>query len=214
MITAFAAYTSAQINSAAGDLYADTQVELIENNSRLILTTQREAMDNLRLDLHKAYVEEDPASAQRFLDGMSLEAQENYNEEGYFEDAYYDTYTELDIEWLEALIVYDAAFVDSARAVSYQLTVLIMAVGLSFAAWASLSNSNYRMRVAFLVMATLALSAGLFQMMTTPAEVTLPEVYSRNLDLEAILETQQDRLDEIRNLESSLGIMPAETSSE
>ena len=215
LITAYSAYTSAQIDSAAGDLYADTQVDLIENNTHLILTTQREQMDMLRLDLYAAHVDEDPVAAQRFLDGMSLEGVDYVNvDEGYFEDPYYDRFVELDIEWLEALIVYDAAFVDSARAVGYQLTVLIMAVGLSFAAWASLSSANFRMRMVFMMMAIVALVAGIYQMTTVPDEVTLPEVYSRNLFLEGILETQQERLDEIQGLEELLGIMPAEGESE
>jgi hypothetical protein len=89
--------------------------------------------------------------------------------EGPFDQEYYDAmYSEPKAVLEDEAAAFAIAAHDSNRAVAYQLSVLIMAVGLSFAAWASLAGEENKIRIVFLVLSLIALTIGLIHMFSIP----------------------------------------------
>ena len=93
--------------------------------------------------------------------------------EGPFDQAYYDEmYAEPKAILEEEEVAFDSAAHDSNRAVAYPLSVLIMAVGLSFAAWASLAGEENKIRIVFPVLSLIVLTIGLVHMFSVPGPLT------------------------------------------
>lgn len=171
VVTAFAAYRAAAIDSTSTDNYFLAQAHLNDSNSFYLEAGQDIIYDFTTYD---SYVVQDMLGnielSEYYYDQLSDEFWESAErEEGPFDDLYYDT---IYAEAHEALELgeetFNKAAHDSNRAVAYQLTVLIMAVGLSFAAWASLSEGQKPVRFVFTALSVAALVIGLGQMLTIP----------------------------------------------
>lgn len=87
-----------------------------------------------------------------------------------FSDAYYDAmYASANKKFAEADTAFAAAGAFDERGDSLQLVMLITAVGLAFAAWASLLKEESRMRLLFAGLALLATVAGIAAYLMVPA---------------------------------------------
>jgi len=87
-----------------------------------------------------------------------------------FDDAYYEeTYREADALFDEADTLFDVAQQHDERGDRLQLVVMMTAVGLAFAAWASLLGSKSRLRLLFSGLAIIALVLGVVTYFTIPA---------------------------------------------
>jgi predicted outer membrane protein len=171
VITALAAYRAAAIDSTSTDNYFLAQSYLNDSNALYLEQGQDIVYD---FSTYDAYVANDILGNEElsgyYYDQLSDELLAGMErEEGPFDDTYYTAMYKDAQETLElGEETFDSAAHDSNRAVAYQLTVLIMAVGLSFAAWASLSEKNKQVRFIFTVLSVVALVIGLGQMLSIP----------------------------------------------
>ncbi len=171
IMTALAAYKAAVIDSASFDRYFEAQSALNTSNSLYIEANQNIIHDQAIYDY---FASNDFAGNKRladyYFDLFSDELMAAYERDtAAFDEIYYEeVYRSAEDALNESDILFKEASHDSQRAVSYQLTVLIMAVGLSFAAWASLSGQEHRMRTLFASLSVTAFLIGLTQMLTIP----------------------------------------------
>ncbi len=174
VFTAYAAFKSAEIDSTSTDNYFLAQSYLNDANSLYLERGQDIIYDFNAYDSYNIYQEERPEISDYYYDQLSDEAIASMERpSGPFDQTYYD---EMYIEPTSILedeeIAFTSAAHDSNRAVAYQLTVRILAVGLSFAAWASLAEKENRLRNIFLGLSILALIIGLVQMLSIPGPLT------------------------------------------
>lgn len=170
ILTAYAAFMSAQIDLTSTDNYFLAQSLLNDANSLYLERGQDIIYDFEAFDSFIIYAETDPDLSDYFLNAMSDAALSSIDRpDGPFDQAYYDEMYSVPNEILEdEELFFESAAHDSNRAVAYQLTVLIMAVGLSFAAWASLASKQKLTRFIFLLLSVSALIIGLGQMLFIP----------------------------------------------
>jgi hypothetical protein len=171
VITAYAAYQSAAIDSTSTDNYFLAQSHLNDSNAFYLERGQDIIYDFTTFDSYIAHdILGNEELSEYYYDQLSEEFLESADrEEGPFDDGYFDAiYEDAHATLGERDEAFAKATHDSNRAVAYQLTVLIMAVGLSFAAWASLSEANKQVRFIFTFLSTAALIIGLGQMVIIP----------------------------------------------
>lgn len=171
IMTAFAAYRAAVVDSASFDRYFEAQSALNTSNSLYIEANQNVIQDTAMYDNFRSNeFTGNKRLATYYFDLFSDELMAAYERgEAAFDDIYYEEiYKSAEDALSESDILFKKASHDSDRAVSYQLTVLIMAVGLSFAAWASLSGQDQRMRTLFASLSITSFLIGFTQMLTIP----------------------------------------------
>lgn len=174
ILTAYAAFLSAQIDSTSTDNYFLAQSLLNEANSLYIERGQDIIYDFGAFDSFVVYENSDPDISEYYFNAMSEPAIASLDRpDGPFDQGYYDEMYEIPNEIRdEEIELFENAAHDSNRAVAYQLTVLIMAVGLSFAAWSSLASKRRLIQFVFLALSVLALLIGLVQMLFIPGPLT------------------------------------------
>jgi hypothetical protein len=162
VLTALAAYLGAGADSNESDLNVEGQKQLTEANSFYLEANQFVLYDYTMYD--GWYVADDPDIADYFFGNFSIELTDSMDRpEGPFDDQYYDEmYGDADGLYDEALDYFDQAQAAGERAIRMQLLVLIFAVGLALAAYASLLQLGNLIRVVFTFASMLALFLGLF----------------------------------------------------
>jgi hypothetical protein len=161
ILTALAAYQGSIADSQESDLNVEGQKQLTEANSFYLEANQFVIYDYNMYD--GWYVADDPDIADYFYSSFSFELADSLErEEGPFDDQYYDEmYADADNLYDEALNYFDQAQAAGERAIQMQLVVLVFAVGLALAAYASLVETGKRIRAVFAVASMLALIMGL-----------------------------------------------------
>lgn len=162
------AYKSAEIASSSGDNYFKAQVLLSDANFSLIQANQQVDSD---FRMYGKYMENngvDDRVAQSYLESMSEAGYESVKRsknpfKPFDEDYYKELYTRGTNVKKEAKEKFIVGKKDSDRAVDCQLVALILAVGLSFSAWASVIRRD-KLRVLFIILSVLVLVASLSQM--------------------------------------------------
>jgi hypothetical protein len=87
-----------------------------------------------------------------------------------FSDAYYDAmYASANEFWAESDAAFEAAGQWDNRGDGLQLVVLVMALGLAFAAWASLLKEESNMRLLFAALSIIMLVWGVISYLNVPA---------------------------------------------
>lgn len=162
VLTASAAYQGSIADSQESDLNVEGQKQLTEANSFYLEANQFVIYDYTLYD--GWYATEDTEIADYFYGNFSEELTASMDRsEGPFDDEYYDSmYAEADSLYDEALDYFDQAQAAGQRAIQMQLVVLVFAVGLALAAYASLIQPDKRIRVVFAIASILALIMGLF----------------------------------------------------
>ncbi|MGB7874451.1 MAG: hypothetical protein WBL25_08700 [Anaerolineales bacterium] len=166
ILTALAAYQGSIADSQESDLNVAGQKQLTEANSFYLEANQFVLYDYNLYD--GWYITDDPEVADYFYDNFSEELTASMDRsEGPFDDEYYDSmYAGADDLYDEAIDYFDQAQAAGERAIQMQLIVLVFAVGLALAAYASLIQSEKRIRIVFAIASILALIMGLFSYMT------------------------------------------------
>lgn len=87
-----------------------------------------------------------------------------------FSDAYYEAMrADANAYWADSDAAFERAGQWNERGDQLQLVMMIMALGLAFAAWASLLKEESRMRLLFASLAVITLVAGLITYLSVPA---------------------------------------------
>ena len=106
----------------------------------------------------------DDFAADYYQSNFSQELQNSYDRDAVFDDQYYDEmYAYSDDLFNQAFENFDAANAASAREAVFQLAMLLAAVGLAFAAYASLLDDENKMRPLFALMSLLMLVFSVLQ---------------------------------------------------
>lgn len=165
ILTALAAYQGSIADSQESDLNVEGQKQLTEANSFYLEANQFVIYDFNMYD--GWYIADDPEIADYFFANFSEELTASIDRsEGPFDDQYYDSmYAGADDLYDEALNYFDQAQAAGERAIQMQLVVLVFAVGLALAAYASLIQSEKRIRAVFAIASMLALVMGLVSYM-------------------------------------------------
>jgi hypothetical protein len=165
ILTALAAYQGSIADSQESDLNVEGQKQLTEANSFYLEANQFVIYDYNLYD--GWYTTDDLEDADYFYDNFSDELFASMDRaEGPFDDQYYDEmYAYADSLYDEALDYFDQAQAAGERAIQMQLVVLVFAVGLALAAYASLVETGKRIRAVFAVASMLALIMGLVNYM-------------------------------------------------
>lgn len=166
ILTALAAYQGSIADSQESDLNVEGQKLLTEANSFYLEANQFVLYDYTMYD--GWYVADDPEIADYFFGNFSVELSDSMDRAGGpFDDQYYDDmYAEADSLYEEAIDYFDQAQAAGERAIQMQLIVLVFAVGLALAAYASLIQNEKRIRSVFAVASILALIMGLVNYLT------------------------------------------------
>ncbi len=165
VLTALAAYRGSIADSQESDLNVAGQKQLTEANSIYLEANQFVLYDYNLYD--GWYITDDPEIVDYFFGNFSIELTDSMNRaEGPFDDQYYDEmYADADGLYDEAVDYFDQAQAAGERAIRMQLMVLVFAVGLALAAYASLIHSGKRIRAVFAIASMLALAMGLISYM-------------------------------------------------
>ena len=165
VLTALAAYQGSIADSQESDLNVEGQKQLTEANSFYLEANQFVLYDYTMYD--GWYVADDPEIADYFFGNFSTELTDSMDrKEGPFDDQYYDEmYADADGLYEEAVNYFDQAQAAGERAIQMQLIVLVFAVGLALAAYASLIQTEKFIRVVFATASILALFMGLVSYM-------------------------------------------------
>lgn len=166
--TAFAAYQVALADARAGELEVSAIKTLTESNTEFLRSNQEVMLDYAAYDNYVIGGEQDQEVADYYRGGFSLALEASLERaEGPFDDAYFDeTFGEADLLYEEALDLFDAGGAAGAVADRLQLVMLVLAVGLSLAAYASLGDARGRLAQTFVVIATITLIFGLVRLGT------------------------------------------------
>lgn len=165
ILTGFAAYKSAAIGSDSTDNYFIAQTHLTDANLLYIEQGQEILFDRLLYEKMGKNIVSSEEVSKEALESLK-------REEGPFDKAYYESMYKAP----KALIVeqdkaFEIAKYDSDRSVSWQLVVLIMAIGTAFAAWGSIAENESMSKMLFTIFSTLALIAGLIQIIMIPGSM-------------------------------------------
>jgi hypothetical protein len=164
VLTAFSAYQSSLFDSKESDFNVAGQKLLTDSNSMYLETNQFVIYDFSMYDGWYINEGKDDEIAQYYKDSFSESLQASMEREsGPFDDQYYtEMYADADADYAEALTQFEEAQTAGDRADKLQLAVLIFAVGLALAAYASMVDSESNLRVLFAIGSILGLAFGLF----------------------------------------------------
>jgi len=163
VFTATAAYQGALADSAESDFNVEAQKVLSLSNTEFLRATQDIIQDYTMYDGFYLNADTNPEAADYYSGNFSPDLQASLERpEGPFDDEYYDNiYLDADSTYDEAVLNFDKAQAAGDKADRYQLTILVLAVGLSLAAWASLADQQNMMRVVFGILAAIIMIFGL-----------------------------------------------------
>lgn len=170
VFTATTNYASFLVGNKASDYQTQGDRSLAESNTEYIQATQYIIVDYTMYDGYYINRNKDPETVDYYQSNFSDElnasiARNDLNDP--FDKAYYDAmYKDSDTQFNDAFDLYDQADAESNRGAGNQLTMLVAAVGLAFAAYGSLLEETNRLRRIFALMSLilLILSVGQFIM--------------------------------------------------
>jgi hypothetical protein len=168
VFTATAAYQGAIADSAESDYNVEAQKVLSLSNTEFLRANQDIIQDYTMYDGYYLNADTNPEAADYYSANFSPHLQASLARSGGpFDDEYYNSvYLDADTSYDEAVANFDKANLAGDRADRYQLTILVLAVGLSLAAWASLIRQESMMRVLFGVLAAIIFVIGLINFIT------------------------------------------------
>jgi len=159
--TNFATY---QISGMASDHETEGSRLLANSNTEYVRATQFIIQDYTMYDGFYIQHGVDDFAAEYYQANFSPELQASYDRNDVFDDQYYDEmYAYSDDLFTQAFDEFDQANAASEREAGFQLAMLVAAVGLAFAAYASLLGEQNKMRALFSLMAFLLLIYSVFQ---------------------------------------------------
>jgi len=164
VFTAATNYATYQISGIASGLETEGDRLLANSNTEYVLATQYIIQDYTMYDGFYVQQGVDDFAAEYYQANFSSELFSSYEREAAFDDQYYDEmYAYSDDLFDQAFEKFDEANAASEQEAGFQLAMLVAAVGLAFAAYASLLAEQNKMRPMFSLMALLLLGFSVFQ---------------------------------------------------
>lgn len=151
IFTATAAYLGSIADSKEADANVEGEKILSLSNTEFLRVNGDIAQDYSYFDNYYIYTGERDDIAQYYHDNFSDTLLSSMDRaDGPFDDQYYnEMYAEADGSFDEAMAKYDEAQAAGDKADGFQLDVLILAVALSLAAWASIVKEDSKIRPMF-----------------------------------------------------------------
>ena len=169
VFTAVANYATYVVGGNASSHEAEGDRLLADANTSYISTSQYIIVDYTMYDSYYTNYEINADMAEYYRSLFSDTLLSSMARDAPFDKQYYDEmYAEADSTFAEAFAKLDLASAEGEREAGYQLAMLITAVGLAFAAYASLLDESNRLRQIFALMSLimLVLSLGQFLMVS------------------------------------------------
>jgi hypothetical protein len=163
VFTAVASYQGALSDSEQNKAEIQGMQTLNNSNAEYITANQLVFQDFTYYDNWYWNQDTDPDFADYYYNDLSDSLQSAIERDGEWDDTYYEEMYAYANELLEESSAhFDLAGQYDDRGDNLQLVMLIMALGLAFAAWASLLKEESNMRALFAAFAIITLSAGLY----------------------------------------------------
>lgn len=170
VLTALASYQGSIADSKQNEHEIKAMQELNDGNAEYLSANQFIVYDFSMYD--GWYTTDDEEKAAYYEESYSQELQDSIvnNPDDIFGEDYYNAmYAEANAYWEESDADFETAGAWDNRGDGLQLVVLIMALGLAFAAWASLLKEENNMRMVFSVLAIIMLVYGLITYLGVPS---------------------------------------------
>jgi hypothetical protein len=169
VLIAAAAYQSSLFDSKESDFNVEGQKQLTESNSMYLEANQFVIYD---YQLYDGWYVNDGVNdelAQYYMDSFSEELTASLSRpDGLFDDEYYtEMYADAEATYDESMTAFEDANGAGDKADQLQLVVLIFAVGLALAAYASMLDKEAKLRFFFGLLSILALVFGAIQYIST-----------------------------------------------
>lgn len=168
VLTAAANYMAYQEGNSSLDNNLDGDRALAESNTLYLEATQYIIVDYNMYDGYQIQSGLDDVAAEYYHSQFSAPLLSSVERDGIWDDQYYDEmYTDALAKRDEAFAFFDEAKRQSERESGYQFSMLIAAVGLAFAAYASLMDETKRLRSVFALISILLFAFSAFQFTAT-----------------------------------------------
>jgi len=168
VVTAFSAYQVALADARAGELDTNAIKTLTESNTEFLRANQEVMLDYAAYDNYVIQGRDDEDVSEYYRGGFSAALEAGMaRAKGPFDDAYFDeTFLDADVLYDEALDLFDEGQAAGEVADQLQQAMLILAVGLSLAAFASIAEKKGAMTRLFAGIATVTLVYGIIGLAT------------------------------------------------
>jgi len=164
VFTAATNYATYQISGTVSGFETEGDRLLANSNTEYVRATQFILQDYTMYDGFYVQTGVDDFAAEYYQSNFSPELQASYDRDDAFDDQYYDEmYAYSDDLFDQAFENFDAANAASEREAVFQLAMLLAAVGLAFAAYASLLDDENKMRPLFALMSFIMLVFSVIQ---------------------------------------------------
>jgi hypothetical protein len=165
VFTAVASYQGAMADSKQNELEIKGMKDLNDGNAEYLRANQDITQDYNYFDNWYLNVDERPEIAEYYQVNYSeqLQAAVERNPDTVWDDQYYDEmYADAYTYWDSSDANFEAGSQWDERGDQLQLVMLIMALALAFAAWASLLGAENNMRLFFAAFSLIMFMVGLF----------------------------------------------------
>jgi hypothetical protein len=165
VFTAATNYATYRVGGNASGYQTEGDRLLADSNTEYIQANQFIIVDFTMYDGYYINFDKDHTAADYYQSNFSDELKASIDRNDPFDQTYYDAmYKDSDEKFNKAFAKFDLANAEGEREAGYQLAMLITAVGLAFAAYASLLDEANRLRKIFALMSLimLVLSIGQF----------------------------------------------------
>lgn len=164
ILTAFASYQSSLAGGDETQANIDGLAVLADSNAEYLSANQLLIYDYSMYDGFFLHEGEDEFRAEFYRANFSEALDRAYeaDPENPFTDIYYDEFfSDAETLYADGIQRFEDAQRAGEKSNAYQEAMLIMAVGLSFSAWASLLPDRSQMRLLFVILGIVALVVGL-----------------------------------------------------
>lgn len=163
VLTAVANYATYQVSGTGSGYSSDAERLLSDSDTEYLLATQYIIVDYTMFDGYYVNQDSNATAAEYYLANFSDELLASIDRDDPFDDQYYEEmYAQSDALTDQAYELFDKASLEGERETGFQIAMLIAAVGLAFAAYASLLDEKNKLRGVFAILslAMLLLSLG------------------------------------------------------
>jgi hypothetical protein len=169
VLTALAGWQGSIADSKQNESEVKAMQQLNDGNAEYLSANQFIVYDYTMYDGWYTTDSEDKAAYYEASYSPELQESIAANPDDPFSEAYYDAmYTSANELWSDSDANFERAGQWDNRGDFLQLVMLIMAVGLAFAAWASLLKEESRMRLLFASFALITLVIGIVRYLSVP----------------------------------------------
>ena len=172
IFTAVASYQGAMADSEQNKNELTGMKFQNDGNAEYLTANQQVSQDYTYFDNWYLNQETNPDIAEYYQNDFSesLQSAIARDENAVWDEQYYDEMYATSTDWFDqSEAAYNKATEWDDRGDQLQLVMLIMALGLAFAAWASLAKEESNMRLVFAIFAIITLVGGVIQFFLVPA---------------------------------------------